>query len=534
MLLEQAASHGSTASGRAAQVILAAERRRQARAGRRRLREGRATGRIRERAAAAEIDAAKLARRAGQDDRGHRASQARDRVPDRPRRPKDALLFTLGQIYEQSGAAADARADLPAPDHRLSELALPRGRPPEGPAVVALLHGAPGRAAARSAVHRRLVASSSSTPRRSGAFRAPRSGAPAARASRSWFRRATRSAASKRRCALTSPRTTPTSRSSSSTTARPTRRRRSSRRLRRGRSAGCTSCAAWSPGRAGSASRTRSTRARRGRPGELLLFADADVRYAPDRDARGRRDRSERGRLDLLALFPRLEMRGLLGERAPAVPRRCRTSSARRSRSTRTGSAASRPAAARECSSRRDGVPSRGRARGAAGVGHRRPPPRDPRAARGRPLPDGDARTTGCACACTAASARSSTDSRRTSAYVFEGWIGRLPRVLRPSSRSLAWIAARRSSCVAAALGAAGAAGRRGARGARLRLAIVAARVGMAFVLRYPLWAAVTQPLMAAVWIGDHRSRSFAWRFLRREVRWRGARRYDDLDARGF
>jgi tetratricopeptide (TPR) repeat protein len=107
-LLRQAAAHGSTASGRAAQVILAAtgadpaassvdvfeKAARQAKS---------------ESAAAAEIDAAKALAAQG------KASEAIERLKraiESPSTaaPKDALLFTLAGIYEQSGAAADARA----------------------------------------------------------------------------------------------------------------------------------------------------------------------------------------------------------------------------------------------------------------------------------------------------------------------------------------------------------------------------------------------------------------------------------------
>lgn len=107
-LLRKAAAHGSTPSGRAAQVILAAngadkaiqevdvfeKAARQARS---------------ESAAAAEIDAAKALAAQG------KTTEAIDRLKraiESPASaaPKDALLFALGAIYEQSGAAADARA----------------------------------------------------------------------------------------------------------------------------------------------------------------------------------------------------------------------------------------------------------------------------------------------------------------------------------------------------------------------------------------------------------------------------------------
>jgi chlorobactene glucosyltransferase len=48
--------------------------------------------------------------------------------------------------------------------------------------------------------------------------------------------------------------------------------------------------------------------------------------------------------------------------------------------------------------------------------------------------------------------------------------------------------------------------------------------------LAYPQWAAWTQPLMTAVW-GGLILRSLYWRFVRRELRWRG-RGYDAQRAR--
>jgi tetratricopeptide (TPR) repeat protein len=107
-LLQRAADHGSTNSGRAAQVILAAngadkpgqsvdvfeKAARQARS---------------ESAAAAEIDAAKSLAAEGKTteaiDRLKRAIESPTSAA-----PKDALLFTLASIYEQSGSPADARA----------------------------------------------------------------------------------------------------------------------------------------------------------------------------------------------------------------------------------------------------------------------------------------------------------------------------------------------------------------------------------------------------------------------------------------
>jgi tetratricopeptide (TPR) repeat protein len=106
--LQKAAAHGSTPSGRAARVILAADGtekpaeslpvfEKAARRG------GSAT------AAAAEIDAARLLAAQGKTteaiDRLKRAIEAPVSAA-----PKDALLFALAGIYEQTGASADARA----------------------------------------------------------------------------------------------------------------------------------------------------------------------------------------------------------------------------------------------------------------------------------------------------------------------------------------------------------------------------------------------------------------------------------------
>lgn len=107
-LLRKAAAHGTTASGRAAQVILAAsgsekpaqsvdvfeKAARQSRS---------------ESAAAAEIDAA---RQLAADGKANEAIERLKRAIESPNSaaPKDALLFALASIYEQTGAAADARA----------------------------------------------------------------------------------------------------------------------------------------------------------------------------------------------------------------------------------------------------------------------------------------------------------------------------------------------------------------------------------------------------------------------------------------
>jgi tetratricopeptide (TPR) repeat protein len=122
-LLKAAASHGSTASGRAASVILAAggldKPDQSLDVFEKAARQGRS-----EAAAAAEIDAAKLLVSQG---KANEAIERLKRAIDSPKTaaPRDALLFALGQIYEQTGAQADARAayqrlitDFPASAYR--------------------------------------------------------------------------------------------------------------------------------------------------------------------------------------------------------------------------------------------------------------------------------------------------------------------------------------------------------------------------------------------------------------------------------
>jgi len=107
-LLKKAATHASTPPGRAAEVILAAsgaEKPDRALS----LLEKAARAGSSETAAAAELDAAKLLAAQG------KTAEAIDRLKraiESPKAaaPKDALLFTLAQVYEQSGSAADAKA----------------------------------------------------------------------------------------------------------------------------------------------------------------------------------------------------------------------------------------------------------------------------------------------------------------------------------------------------------------------------------------------------------------------------------------
>jgi len=112
-------------------------------------------------------------------------------------------------------------------------------------------------------------------------------------------------------------------------------------------------------------------------------------------------------------------------------------------------------------------------------------------------------------------------------AYVFEGWTG----WFLGASTVFSWIAWTLPLVVlvAAMAGAPVAPADAGLAGIALALAVIA-RLALALLLGYPLWPAATQPLLATVWMGIA-ARSFAWRFLRRKVLWRG-RHYDAARAR--
>ena len=112
-------------------------------------------------------------------------------------------------------------------------------------------------------------------------------------------------------------------------------------------------------------------------------------------------------------------------------------------------------------------------------------------------------------------------------AYVFEGWTGAFLAL----STVFSWVAWTLPLVVlvAALAGAPVPAVDTALAAIALALAIVA-RIGLALLLGYRLWPAVTHPLLATVWMGIA-ARSFAWRFLRRKVIWRG-RNYDAARAR--
>lgn len=105
--LRKAAEKKGTVAGRAAGVILAARDSKSADAAERLARAAR-SGKA-EVAAAAELDEARLLAANGKSaeaiDRLKRAIESSDTAA-----PKDAMMFALAEIYEKSGASADARA----------------------------------------------------------------------------------------------------------------------------------------------------------------------------------------------------------------------------------------------------------------------------------------------------------------------------------------------------------------------------------------------------------------------------------------
>lgn len=104
--LNRAASHTSTEAGRAAALILAARTPSQASAETfsKTAREAKA-----EVATSAELDAARLLAAQGKKTEAIERLKRAIESPASPA-PKDALLFTLGEIYADSGATSDARA----------------------------------------------------------------------------------------------------------------------------------------------------------------------------------------------------------------------------------------------------------------------------------------------------------------------------------------------------------------------------------------------------------------------------------------
>ncbi len=258
--------------------------------------------------------------------------------------------------------------------------------------------------------------------------------------------------------------------------------------------------------------------------GELILFADADVRYDPTAVSESVA-MLEAGRIDLLALFPRLEMHGfwenvLMPYLAVSYffgPAFWVNSDAQRRYAAGGGAgmlvraAAYRAAGGHEAlkTSVIDDVGLAIRVRRAGG--RCRMAMADDRVRlrmyRGfREVFDG---------------------FTKNMAYVFEGGMG----VFLAASTFftfLAWTLPA-MTLAAAALGAK--VPPRDVALAALAFGLtVAARTGMGVFLKYPAWTAVTQPLTAAVWAGIT-ARSLVWRFVHRRVRWRG-RGYDATRAR--
>ncbi|HTY41027.1 MAG TPA: glycosyltransferase [Thermoanaerobaculia bacterium] len=263
-----------------------------------------------------------------------------------------------------------------------------------------------------------------------------------------------------------------------------------------------------------------ATRAR----GELLLFADADVRFAPAAvsEAVGL---LEARRLDLVALFPRLELEGFWENVLMAYlpvsyffgPAFLLNSDAQRRFAAGAGA----------------GMLVRARAYRAAG-GHE--------ALRASMIDDlhlaTRVRRAGGRCRMVRADERLRLRMYRgfrevfdgftkNMAYVFEGWAGAalalttlfsfvawsLPAIVLVAAAAGAGIAPRDVVWAAVAVGA-----------------TLLGRAAIARFLAYPVWPALTHPFMAVVWIAIT-ARSLAWRFLHREVRWRG-RRYPAAMAR--
>ncbi len=258
--------------------------------------------------------------------------------------------------------------------------------------------------------------------------------------------------------------------------------------------------------------------------GDLLLFADADVRYDPTALSEAVA-MLERHRIDLLALFPRLEMRGFwenalmpyLGVSYFFVPAFWVNSDLQSRYAAGGGAGMLLRAAAYRAAGGHEALKasviddiglairvkrSGGRCRMVMADGRVRL-----RMYRGfREIFDGFSKNI---------------------AYVFEGALGAF---LAASTvlTLLAWTLPA-LVLVAAALGARVAEPDVSLAGFAFGLT-VAARLVMGLYLGYPAWTAVTQPLTAAVWAAIS-VRSLAWRFLHREVRWRG-RTYDAARAR--
>jgi len=249
--------------------------------------------------------------------------------------------------------------------------------------------------------------------------------------------------------------------------------------------------------------------------GEILLFADADVRYAPEAVADAVAF-LENERIDLIALFPFVEMHGFWENvLMPYLPVSYFFGPAFLLNSDRQRRFAAGAGA---------GMFVRASAYRAAG-GHE--------ALRQSVIDDlhlaTNVRRAGGRCRMVRADDRARIRMYRgfreifdgftkNMAYVFEGWAGGF-LALSTAFSFLAW-SLPAVVLIARAAGAAVPSRDVGWAGLALGLAILG-RAAIALHLGQPVWPCLTHPFMAAIWTAIT-ARSLSWRFLRRELRWRG------------
>jgi len=249
--------------------------------------------------------------------------------------------------------------------------------------------------------------------------------------------------------------------------------------------------------------------------GEILLFADADVLYAPEAVADAVAFLETEG-LDLIAIFPRVEMRGFWENvLMPYLPVSYFFGPAFLLNSDRQRRFAAGAGA---------GMFVRASAYRAAG-GHE--------ALRDSVIDDlhlaTRVRRAGGRCRMVRADYRARIRMYRgfreifdgftkNMAYVFEGWAGGF-LALSTAFSFVAW-SLPAFVLIARAAGAPIPPPDLVWAGVALGIAILG-RLAIALFLGQPLWPCLTHPFMAAVWMAIT-ARSLSWRFLRRELRWRG------------
>jgi glycosyltransferase involved in cell wall biosynthesis len=249
--------------------------------------------------------------------------------------------------------------------------------------------------------------------------------------------------------------------------------------------------------------------------GEVLLFADADVRYAPEAVADAVALLESDG-LDLVALFPLVEMRGFWENvLMPYLPVSYFFGPAFLLNSDRQRRFAAGAGA---------GMFVRASAYRAAG-GHA--------ALRDSVIDDlhlaTRVRRAGGRCRMVRADDRARIRMYRgfreifdgftkNMAYVFEGWGGAF-LAFSTAFSFLAW-SLPAVVLIARATGAAVPPGDVAWAWLALGLAVLG-RAAIAVHLRQPIWPSLTHPFMAAIWMAIT-ARSLAWRYLRRELKWRG------------